>query len=74
MAASNLEELLRTAGSTVSLLRNAQLGAFVYPVVACECHNWRSEQVAWHQSVALFDQSHHMVNWYLRGRDALNSS
>jgi vanillate/3-O-methylgallate O-demethylase len=44
MAASNLDEILAAAGNTVKLLRNSQLGAYVYPVVAAEFSNWRSEQ------------------------------
>ncbi len=71
MAARNLEEILAAAGNTVSLLRNSQLGAYVYPVVAAEFSNWRSEQWAWQHSAVLFDQTHHMVNLYVRGRDAL---
>ncbi|MBX9885339.1 MAG: aminomethyl transferase family protein, partial [Novosphingobium sp.] len=52
------------------MLRNSQLGAYVYPVVAPEFSNWRSEQWAWQHSAVLFDQSHHMVNLYIRGKDA----
>jgi vanillate/3-O-methylgallate O-demethylase len=71
MAARNLEEVLAAAGNTVNMLRNSQLGAYVYPVVAPEFHNWRSEQWAWQHGAVLFDQTHHMVNLYLRGKDAL---
>jgi vanillate/3-O-methylgallate O-demethylase len=71
MAARNLEEVLSTAGNPVKMLRNSQLGAYVYPVVASEFSNWRAEQWAWQHSAVLFDQTHHMVNLYLRGKDAL---
>jgi vanillate/3-O-methylgallate O-demethylase len=71
MAARNLEEILATTGNCVAMLRNSQLGAYVYPVVAAEFSNWRSEQWAWQHSAVLFDQTHHMVNLYVRGRDAL---
>src|SRR5437016_5006581 len=71
MAARNLEEVLAAAGDTVKMLRNSQLGAYVYPVVAAEFSNWRSEQWAWQHGAVLFDQTHHMVNLYLRGKDAL---
>jgi vanillate/3-O-methylgallate O-demethylase len=71
MSATNLEQVLAGAGNTVDLLRNSQIGAYVYPVVAPEFHNWRSEQWAWQHSAVLFDQSHHMVNLYIRGKDAL---
>jgi vanillate/3-O-methylgallate O-demethylase len=69
--ADNLETVLQRTGNIVEMLRNSQLGAYVYPVVAPEFHNWRSEQWAWQHSAVLFDQSHHMVNLYLRGKDAL---
>ena len=39
--------------------------------VAAEFSNWRSEQRAWRESCALFDQSHHMTDLFVRGRDAL---
>jgi vanillate/3-O-methylgallate O-demethylase len=71
MAARNLEEILQRTGNSVEMLRNSQLGAYVYPVVAAEFSNWRSEQWAWQHSAVLFDQTHHMVNLYVRGRDAL---
>src|SRR3546814_7563785 len=71
MTASNLWQVLAAAGNTVNMLRNSQLGAYVYPVVAPEFSNWRSEQWAWQHSAVLFDQSHHMVNLYIRGKDAL---
>lgn len=71
MAKRSLEEVLAAAGNTVDMLRNSQVGAYVYPVVAPEFHNWRSEQWAWQHSAVLFDQSHHMVNLYMRGKGAL---
>ena len=71
MAATNLEQVLNAQGNIVEMLRNSQLGAYVYPVVAPEFSNWRSEQWAWQHSAVLFDQSHHMVNLYIRGKDAL---
>ncbi|MEU6644094.1 aminomethyl transferase family protein [Saccharomonospora sp. NPDC046836] len=39
--------------------------------VAPEFTNWRSEQQAWRTSCALLDQSHHMTDLYLGGKDAL---
>jgi vanillate/3-O-methylgallate O-demethylase len=71
MTERNLEEILSARGNPVGMLRNSQLGAYVYPVVAPEFSNWRSEQWAWQHSAVLFDQTHHMVNLYLRGKDAL---
>jgi len=68
---TNLEQKLQKVGNPVDMLRNSQLGAYVYPVVAPEFSNWRSEQWAWQHSAVLFDQSHHMVDLYINGKDAL---
>ncbi len=43
----------------------------MYPVVASEFSNWRTEQWAWRNAAVLFDQTHHMVDLYIRGKDAL---
>jgi vanillate/3-O-methylgallate O-demethylase len=69
--AANLEQILQNTPDIVGKLRNSQIGAYVYPVVAAEFSNWRSEQWAWQHSAVLFDQSHHMVDLYIKGPDAL---
>jgi vanillate/3-O-methylgallate O-demethylase len=71
MSAKNLESVLAAAGNTVQMLRNSRIGAYVYPVVPSEFHNWRDEQRAWRDSAVLFDQSHHMAELTLKGPDAL---
>ncbi|MDB6091324.1 MAG: hypothetical protein JWN85_4108 [Gammaproteobacteria bacterium] len=71
MSQQNLEQLLQAAGNPVNLLRNSQLGAYVYPVVPSEFHNWRDEQRAWRETAVLFDQSHHMAELTVKGPDAL---
>ncbi len=71
MPHSNLEQLLRSAGNTVTMLRNSQIGAYVYPVVPSEFSNWRDEQRAWRETAVLFDQSHHMAEMTVKGPDAL---
>jgi vanillate/3-O-methylgallate O-demethylase len=38
--------------------------------VPAEVTNWRDEQRAWRQTAVLFDQSHHMPELFLKGRDA----
>jgi len=70
MSQQNLESLLKSAGNPVKLLRNSQLGAYVYPVVPSEFSNWRDEQAAWRNSAVLFDQSHHMAEMTVKGPDA----
>src|SRR5215510_10639479 len=65
----NLEDLLLAVGNPVKLLRNSQLGPYVYPVVPPEFTNWRDEQCAWQQTCVLFNQSFHMTDMYVQGPD-----
>jgi vanillate/3-O-methylgallate O-demethylase len=67
----SVQDLLDRAGNTVDMLRNSKIGAYIYPVVPPEFTNWRDEQRAWRETCVLFDQSHHMVEQYLEGPDAL---
>jgi vanillate/3-O-methylgallate O-demethylase len=71
MSARNLQDLLDGSGNIVELLRSSQIGTYIYPVVPAEFTNWRREQRAWRETAALFDQSHHMVNLFVTGPDAL---
>ena len=70
MPRTNLEQLLRETPNTVDMLRNSQIGAYVYPVVPSEFSNWRDEQRAWRETAVLFDQSHHMAELLVEGPDA----
>jgi len=67
----SLEELLQAVGDPVELARNSQIGPYVYPAVASEFSNWRDEQVAWRETTALFDQSHHMTDLSVKGPDVI---
>ena len=71
MKEKSLEDLLGNVENPVNMLRNSQIGAYVYPVVPTEYSNWRDEQRAWRETAVLFDQSHHMANIYVEGPDAL---
>jgi vanillate/3-O-methylgallate O-demethylase len=71
MSAKNLQDVLDQAGDTVELLRNSQIGAYIYPVVPAEFTNFRREVIAWQTTAVLFDQTHHMVNLFVSGPDAL---
>lgn len=71
MKEQSLESLLRSIDNPVKMLRDSQIGAYVYPVVPTEYSNWRDEQRAWRESAVLFDQSHHMANIYVEGPDAV---
>lgn len=70
MTLKTLQDVLDKAGNAVTHLRNSRIGAYVYPVVAPEFTNWRSEQVAWRETAVLFDQSHHMSELLIEGPDA----
>jgi vanillate/3-O-methylgallate O-demethylase len=67
----NLEEAIRAAGNPVKMLRNSQLGPYVYPVVPPEFSNWRDEQRAWRETCVLFNQSYHMADMFIEGPDAI---
>ena len=45
MKEKSLEDLLQTVGNPATMLRNSQIGAYVYPVVPTEYSNWRDEQL-----------------------------
>ncbi|MCU1437595.1 MAG: glycine cleavage system protein [Naasia sp.] len=68
MVAESLQGLLDATDDLVGHFRASKVGKHVYPVVPAEFTNWQAEQRAWHTGGALFDQSHHMVNY---GPDAV---
>ncbi|HEY7337016.1 MAG TPA: hypothetical protein VH639_19135 [Bryobacteraceae bacterium] len=70
-SSQSLEDLLNRAGNPAHMLRNSQIGAYVYPVVPNEYSNWRDEQRAWRETCVLFDQSHHMADVTVKGPDAM---
>jgi vanillate/3-O-methylgallate O-demethylase len=71
MAYKSLEEKLNAVGDAVAMARNSQIGPYVYPAVPSEFSNWRDEQVAWRETSALFDQSHHMTDLQIEGPDVI---
>ncbi len=71
MSSQSLEELLQRVGNPVDLVRNSQIGPYVYPSVPSEFSNWRDEQHAWRETCCLFDQSYHMTDMYIKGPDAI---
>lgn len=66
----NLQQIL-DKNNPVELLRNSQIGSYIYPVVPADFSNWIKEQRAWRETAVLYDQSHHMDNVFLRGSDAI---
>ena len=71
MGHKNLQEVIDAKGSAVELLRNSQIGSYIYPVVPADFQNWIKEQRAWRETAVLYDQSHHMDNLFLKGSDAI---
>jgi glycine cleavage system aminomethyltransferase T len=68
MAMRSLEDKVRAAGNVVDMLRNAPAGPYQFPIKS-EFSNWRDEQEAWRKTAVLFDQSYHMTDTYVEGRD-----
>ncbi|GBD30420.1 Aminomethyltransferase [bacterium HR32] len=69
-SARSLQDVLDAADNVVDVLYNNPTGARAFPVVPPEFTNWRDEQHAWRETVALFDLSHHMSDLYVYGPDA----
>lgn len=68
MAKHSLEDKIQRSGNVVDMLRNAPLGPYQFPIKG-EFSNWRDEQEAWRKTAVLFDQSYHMTDLYIEGRD-----
>lgn len=70
--AGTLQELLDRTSNIVDHLYNQPMTLLgTFPDVPPEFTNWRDEQHAWRDAVALFDQTYHMTNLYLSGPDAV---
>lgn len=72
MSVATLEQALRAEKSPIEMLRNSKQGSFVFPDLPQEYTHWIEEQRAWRESCALFDQSYHMADVYVRGPDAFD--
>lgn len=70
MTQDTLESKLRKGSGAADMLRNSQVGPYIFPVPP-EFSNWRDEQEAWRKTAVLFDQSYHMTDLYLKGPDVL---
>lgn len=69
MSIKNVQQKIEEIGGPLAMLRNSQIGPYPFPV-ASEFTNWRDEQRAWREGVALMDQSYHMTDLYVKGKDA----
>ena len=72
LPSESLEIAIQTAGGAVDLLRNSQRRAFSHGTVSGQFTNWQSEVHAWKDAVGFMDQSHHMVDHYVRGPGAFD--
>ncbi len=70
MSYESLEEKIQQIGNPVEMLRNAQVGPYVFPIQS-EFTNWRDEQESWRKTAVLFDQSYHMTDHYIEGPDVV---
>ncbi|MFM2372921.1 MAG: hypothetical protein RIS85_2643, partial [Pseudomonadota bacterium] len=64
----SLEQMIHDAGSPATLLQNAQVGAFEFPVQSMHS-NLIDESQAWRRTAVLFDQSFHMTELRIKGPD-----
>lgn len=80
MTTQSLESLLHEAGGPLPLLRAHKYDRAdarpeyqpqqIIPVIPQEFSLWERETRSWRESVALFDQTHHMSGVFLEGPDA----
>ncbi|MBF9033353.1 aminomethyl transferase family protein [Rhodobacterales bacterium HKCCE2091] len=67
---TTLQRKLDQFASPIEMLRASQMGPYQFPIPA-EFSNWREEQRAWREGVALMDQSFHMTDLYVEGPDTI---
>lgn len=70
LTTESLEAAIQRAGNPVELLRNSQRRAFSHGTVSGAFTNWQSEVKSWENAVGFMDQSHHMVDHYVKGPGA----
>lgn len=69
-SARNLEEYMAARHGPVSMLRNSQLGSYVFPGIPPEFTDWRDEQRSWRETCALLSLSYHQTYLSVIGPDA----
>lgn len=72
LTTESLEMAIQRAGGAVELLRNSQRRAFSHGTVSGQFTNWQSEVNSWLTAVGFMDQSHHMVDHYVKGSGAFD--
>lgn len=66
----SLQAKIDSFGNPLEMMRNSQTGPYAFPIPA-EFSNWRDEQRAWREGVALMDQSFHMTDLYVEGPEVM---
>jgi len=69
-APATLEDRINEYGNPSHMLQNAQMGAYQFPIPA-QYSNWMEEVRAWREGAVLLNQSYHMTDVYIRGRDVV---
>lgn len=72
MSDRSLEDAIRAADNTVELFRGMG-GQVSFPYVAREYTNWIDEQRACRESCVLADLTHHQMDQYIQGPDAIEA-
>ena len=70
MSTQSLQAKIDAHGGALAMMRGSQTGPYQFPIPA-EFSNWRNEQRAWRETVALMDQSVHMTDLYVEGPDVM---
>ncbi len=66
----SLEDKINQVGNPSLMLQNAGGGQYVFPIQP-QFTNWIEEVRAWRNSAVLLDQSYHMTDLYIRGKDVV---
>jgi vanillate/3-O-methylgallate O-demethylase len=68
MVGQSLEAQLAQFESPLAMLRQAPTRNYPFPFPS-EYSTWRDEQRAWKATCTMFDQGHHMTDYYFKGPD-----
>jgi hypothetical protein len=72
MSDQTLADIVGSTDAIVDLLRSRGSGWAGFPNVPDEHTHWIEEQRAWAETCSFADQSHHMVDYWVEGPDALD--
>lgn len=70
MSDKTLQNKIDRIGNPSHMLQNSQVGPYVFPI-APQYTNWMEEVRAWRDGAVVLNQSYHMTDLYIRGRDTI---